>query len=308
MTIDDLSEAQRWFLEHAGMTLPWSAISANTPRLSSQAKGIYKPADSEYALSVKETLSGKYPDKEPVYREDGSWLYKYFQENPDPAQRDSEYTNRALMKCAQDGVPVGVMIQTKPKPGVEYRIMGLAYVTSWDEGYFYLESYDTERGFKPGPSAEIEQITQQLGQIEEETGSYNPEDVGDSRKKIIASIIQRRGQSKFRAKLIEAYRGCCSITGCRATPALEAAHITPYKGDDSNTTANGLLLRADIHTLWDLGMIAVDPDTSSVIVADELQESYSEIVGVTLAEPADQSDRPSKAALAAHLEWTRLKT
>lgn len=55
-------------------------------------------------------------------------------------------------------------------------------------------------------------------------------------------------------------------------------------------------------------MIAVDPDTGTVIVADELQGSYSEIAGATLAEPANRSDRPSKAALAAHLEWTGLTT
>ncbi|GAB0153546.1 HNH endonuclease [Marinobacterium sp. BA1] len=307
MRMDDLSEAQRWFLEHAGKTLPWSTISANRPRLTTQAKGIYKPADSEYALSVKETLSGDYPDKEPIYRDDGSWLYEYFQENSDPTQRDAEYTNRALMKCIHDGVPVGVMIQTKPKPGVEYRIMGLAYVTGWDEGYFYLESYDSDRAFNPGPRAEIERITQQL-EINEETGSYNPDNVSDSRKKIIASIVQRRGQAKFRAQLIEAYRGYCAITGCDTIPALEAAHITPYKGDDSNATANGLLLRADIHTLWDLGMIAVDPDTGTVVIAEELRGSYSQIEGATLAEPVDGSDRPSKAALSAHIVWTGLKT
>lgn len=308
MRIEDLNDSQRWFIEHAGATLPWSKISANSPRVATQAKGIYKPADSDYALSVKETLSGEYPDKAPIYRADGSWLYEYFQENPDPAQRDAEYTNRAMMKCIRDGVPVGVMIQTKPKPGAEYRIMGLAYVTGWDDGFFFLESYDANLDFKPGPSAEIEQITQQFEQIEEETGNYNPEKAGDSRKRVIASIVQRRGQAKFRAKLIEAYQGCCAITGCDAIPALEAAHITPYKGDDSNTTANGLLLRADIHTLWDLGMVAVDPDTGTVVLADELQGSYSELNGATLAEPAHSSDRPSKVALSAHLEWTGLKT
>lgn len=304
--MEDLNDGQRWFLEHAGTVLPWSQISQNTYRIATQAKGIYKPANSEYALSVKETLSGEYPDKAPVYRADGSWLYEYFQENPDPAQRDAEYTNQALMRCIRDGVPVGVMIQTKPKPGVEYRIMGLAYVTGWDEGYFFLESYDSKQGFKPGPRAEIEQITQQLSQIEETTGSYNPANTIDSRKRVISSIVQRRGQAKFREQLIKAYGGCCAITGCNAIPALEAAHITPYKGDESNTTANGLLLRADIHTLWDLGMIAVNPDTGTVVVADEIQGSYSDLVGIAPATPTGDFVHPSKEALQSHFEWTGL--
>lgn len=306
MRVEDLNDGQRWFLEHAGTVLPWSKISQNTYRIATQAKGIYKPANSEYALSVKETLSGEYPDKAPVYRADGSWLYEYFQENPDPAQRDAEYTNQALMRCIRDGVPVGVMIQTKPKPGVEYRIMGLAYVTGWDEGYFFLESYDSKQDFRPGPRAEIEQITQQLSQVEETTGSYNPANTIDSRKRVISSIVQRRGQAKFREDLIKAYSGKCAITGCDAIPALEAAHITPYRGDESNTTANGLLLRADIHTLWDLGMIAVNPDTGKVVIADEVRGSYSDLENMVPATTTAEFRSPSKEALQSHFEWTGL--
>lgn len=306
MKMEELNEGQRWFLEHTGKTVKWSQISQNNYRIATQAKGIYKPANSEYALSVKETLSGEYPDKEPIYRADGSWLYEYFQENPDPAKRDSEYTNVALMNNMLDRVPVGVMIQTKPKPGVEYRIMGLAYVTGWDQGYFFLESYNAEKSFKPSPAAEIEQIAQQLSQIEEPAGSYNPANTLDSRKRVISSIVQRRGQTKFREELIKAYCGKCAITGCDAIPALEAAHITPYKGDESNTTTNGLLLRADIHTLWDLGMIAVNPDTGKVVIADEISGSYSNLEGITLAAPTSGFSYPSKEALQSHFEWTGL--
>ena len=61
-----------------------------------------------------------------VRRDDGSWVYPYFQENADPSQRDREATNRGLMKCMEEGIPVGVLMQAKPKPGVEYDVLGLA--------------------------------------------------------------------------------------------------------------------------------------------------------------------------------------
>jgi putative restriction endonuclease len=109
--------------------------------LATKAKGIYKPAWSIYALSVRESLKGRYPDREPVYRTDGTWSYRYFQENRSVTARDDEFTNRGMLACSRDGVPVGVLRQVKPKPHPTYRILGLATVVSWDNGYFTLESF-----------------------------------------------------------------------------------------------------------------------------------------------------------------------
>ena len=67
------------------------------------------------------------------------WVYPYFQENADPSQRDKEATNRGLIKCMEEGIPVGVLMQAKPKPGVEYNVLGLATVAEWRDGYLILE-------------------------------------------------------------------------------------------------------------------------------------------------------------------------
>jgi hypothetical protein len=58
--------------------------------------------------------------------------------------------------------------------------------------------------------------------------------------------VSRRGQAGFRAALLEAYRGRCAITGFDAAAALEGAHLRPYRGPESNTVTNGLLLSADL--------------------------------------------------------------
>src|SRR5689334_9318147 len=83
--------ALMWFADHRGTDQPWPAPIATDEGLTylaTKAKGIYKPEWSSYALSVKQILGGPYADRDPEKREDGSWLYMYFQENPDPTARD----------------------------------------------------------------------------------------------------------------------------------------------------------------------------------------------------------------------------
>lgn len=261
----DHLEALTWFEERAGQTVSWTELKAHADdgaRLVNQAKGIYKPAYTEYALSVRQTLNSPYADKEVVHRADGSWLYPYFQENSDPAQRDKEATNRGLVKCMEDGVPIAVLIQTKPKPGVEYEVLGLARVRNWSNGYFYLEGSkavgdlpslgDVEDAAWDRVSAET---------LPDDGSSFDPKDSKDQRVRAIAEVVRRRGQAKFRKRLLDAYSNTCAVTGCDAVEALEAAHITPYLGEETNHPQNGLLLRADIHSLFDLGLISIDPET-----------------------------------------------
>ncbi|HQU81610.1 MAG TPA: HNH endonuclease signature motif containing protein [Pyrinomonadaceae bacterium] len=69
---------------------------------------------------------------------------------------------------------------------------------------------------------------------------------------------------------MDAYERKCAITGCNIEEILEAAHIIPYKGSHTNKLANGILLRADLHTLFDLGLITVDTNTMTVNISSKL--------------------------------------
>jgi putative restriction endonuclease len=69
--------------------------------------------------------------------------------------------------------------------------------------------------------------------------------------------------------LLEAYRGRYAISDCDAVEAPEAAHIAPYRGDYSNHMQNALLLRANLHSLYDLGLRSIDPATMTVVIATE---------------------------------------
>jgi putative restriction endonuclease len=81
----------------------------------------------------------------------------------------------------------------------------------------------------------------------------------DQREKVMRQIRARRGQRKFREALLRAFGRRCVFSGCALVDLLEAAHILPYRGDADHHASNGLLLRADLHTLFDLNLIAIDP-------------------------------------------------
>lgn len=114
------------------------------------------------------------------------------------------------------------------------------------------------------------------------------------------AILQRRGQPAFRKALLAAYRGRCAITGCDAADALEAAHITPYAVERNSAVTNGLLLRADIHTLFDLHQISIEPRSLEVCVAPALHSSYGSLKGKPLDVPGAPYLRPDIERLRAH--------
>lgn len=86
------------------------------------------------------------------------------------------------------------------------------------------------------------------------------------------SVI-RPGQGNFRTAMLERYGGECCITGCRVDTLLEAAHIIPYRGDQSDDPTNGLLLRVDLHRLFDAHLVSIHPTTLTVEVATALADA-----------------------------------
>ncbi len=135
----------------------------------------------------------------------------------------------------------------------------------------------------------------------EDQGAFEVQNIDDARHREMASIVRRRGQAKFRKSVIEAYTGVCAITGCTLQAILEAAHIHPYLGEQTNVVSNGLLLRSDIHTLFDLGLISVEPETFIVRISPELQESeYKSLDGIKLKSTVLPAQRASSSALNWH--------
>lgn len=138
-----------------------------------------------------------------------------------------------------------------------------------------------------------------LGSADADDLSFDPDSISDERERAVRAIRIRRGQAAFRAELLIAYSRRCAITGCAVEDVLEAAHIHPYSGRLTNHVSNGLLLRADLHTLFDCWLIAIEPTSRTVIIADSLNgSSYAKLAGRKLRATTDTLRGASKRSLA----------
>lgn len=121
-------------------------------------------------------------------------------------------------------------------------------------------------------------------------------------------IHSRIGQSAFRAMVSDVYQFKCAITREKTLPVLEAAHIKPYSKLGPNLTRNGVLLRSDMHILFDKGYLSIDTDFN-VLVSQRLKEEYENgreyyaYHGKQLQNiPQNPIDQPSKDYINWHLD------
>ena len=115
--------------------------------------------------------------------------------------------------------------------------------------------------------------------------------------------LVRPQQAGFRAAVTKAYESRCAITGCGTEEALEAAHVVPVSEGGGYTPENGILLRRDIHRLFDLDLVAINPEGLVVAVSDQISVDYKEYVGRKVDLP------PKGGPKACHFKgrWERYK-
>lgn len=174
-------------------------------------------------------------------------------------------------------------------------------------GFKYEGIFTYQKHFGSGPTSFVLSRNQTTGdeplsaKIEQQFSTqdeFNHEGINDARTRTVTSIVRRRGQPQFRKQLLRAYQGRCTITACSLQQVLEAAHIHPYLGDATNLVSNGLLLRADVHTLFDLGLLWLNPDDLRIEISDSLKGSeYAVIEGQPLYLPENEMEHPSRSAL-----------
>lgn len=117
-------------------------------------------------------------------------------------------------------------------------------------------------------------------------------------------VPPRLGQATFRILVTDAYERRCAITNERTLPALDVSHIKPYAKSGQNLVSNGLLLRKDLHALFDKGYITVAP-TMHIEVSRKIREEfangrdYYRYHGSEIRLPKKIEDRPSPV----FLEW-----
>jgi putative restriction endonuclease len=122
------------------------------------------------------------------------------------------------------------------------------------------------------------------------------------------TVRPRLGQRTFRYALEQVY-GQCAVSREHSLPALDAAHIVPYGDGGEHALGNGLLLRADIHRLYDAGYVTVTPDYEFK-VSPRLREDYAngkvyydlehQLTGRTIWTPDDPTLKPDPERLDQH--------
>lgn len=120
-------------------------------------------------------------------------------------------------------------------------------------------------------------------------------------------VEPRLGQGAFRVLVTEIYQRRCAITQERTLPALDAAHILPYSEGGEHQPSNGILLRRDLHSLFDAGYVTITPDLRFEVsrrIREEFENGrhYYELHGRRIEAPDDASLRPSPVSLAWHNE------
>jgi putative restriction endonuclease len=121
------------------------------------------------------------------------------------------------------------------------------------------------------------------------------------------AILPRLGQGSFKIIVTDAYSRRCAVTGEKALPVLQAAHIRPYAEGGDHRVDNGLLLRSDLHILFDRGYMTVTPEYR-VEVSERLKkdfdngEEYFARHGQRIVLPRSPAWRPNREFLAWHNE------
>lgn len=152
--------------------------------------------------------------------------------------------------------------------------------------------------------------------VSERLRSFAPEKIADSPATIAAVdskgygkpqlVLPRLGQGLFRILLTDFYDRRCAVTGERTLPVLDAAHIKPYPIVQKHEVWNGLLLRSDLHRLFDGGYLSVDPSDRRLVVSKRIKEEfengkdYYKLQGTEIREPNVIWARPSAENLEFH--------
>jgi len=130
-----------------------------------------------------------------------------------------------------------------------------------------------------------------------------PSEPVETLKSVVKSGRYQQGNYQFRQKLLRLYNRRCAITGCTAEPVLEVAYIIPQTHLAMGDPSNGLLLRADLHILFERHLLTIEPDSMTILLAPELQETdYGMLKGKSIFLPDKEAERPSQQALTEHFQ------
>ena len=301
--------------KYTGKTVSWRFIKQTNSfipaieRFHYLIAGIYKPAWSEYALSIVTRPGSPYDHKdEVVFLEDGRWLMTY---SPRSGGLDIS-DNRALMRCKDEGIPLGVFKHITSKTHHEqdstYLVLGLGIITAYDarSDVFIVESVDwsaLERVTSVIVNEEERYEVQLYAQLTNEFRPFINEE------NVTYSVSAHKRDTAFRKMVLREYDFTCSICEMKfhlgELVEAQAAHIIPKRKSGTDDPRNGLALCRSHHWAFDAGIFTLADDYTillSPIVARAETRNFEllDFQGKRISLPDRQVIYPHPDALAWH--------
>ena len=287
------------FLKKTAMIIP------GIERIHPLIEGIYKPAGSEYALSIASMKTNPYADKL-TYLPDGRWYIKYSAKS---GGKDIA-VNRGLFKCMLDKEPIIVLEQISSKEsrqGTQYRIMGLGLIDTYDadQDVFAIQHVDF---------ATLERVS--YGEQEEKviasalrSNTLEKFVPFIEENKAIYKVSAQKRDKAFKDVVLEQYAFTCAVTGQQYYSdhlvEAQAAHIIPRRINGSDDPRNGIALSHTAHWAFDQGMFTLS-DQYEIIVHPKARHarinkfSIIDLQGQPINKPDDDAFWPHKEAIDWH--------
>lgn len=276
------------------MTLPKTSrvvpdYPGSSPFSTTRAREFPRPTDlrksgtvasgrQEFFLNVLVALSEAFPEFVP---------YQF--ETPDGVRR----LDKGALKFAHDSGDLDYIFD-------EGRIIGIRLSASIKRRFSVPEDPVAAYNLQAGP----EQVANRETVITPPAEPISAAEIEvletDERARVIAERVVREGQAQFKSSLIKAYGGKCALLNTKVKAALDAAHIRPYLGDKSNKVWNGILLRADLHRLFDAGLLCFEYQQTALVtlIAQDLHGSpYMKLAGKSVNLPQSREDWPARAVI-----------
>lgn len=303
-------------VKHTGKQVPWQFIKRTSqyiPRIErfhNLITGIFKPAWSEYALSIVIRTSSPYENKdEVIFLDDGRWLMTYSPRSGGLQIAD----NRALVKCMDEHTPVGVFRQltdkNNRKHGSTYRVLGLGLITNYDASadVFYIESADQSTLEIVTNTISDEDTRYELQLYAQIMNRFQPFVREDS---VTYTTTGVRRDKAFREIVVREYDFTCAVCGLKfrwdKVVEATAAHIVPKHKHGTDDPRNGLSLCHTHHWAFDEGVFSLS-NNYEVLLNQSVSESNNrnfallEMHGQSILLPANETLYPHPQAI----EWHR---